>query len=184
MLMPAPAEFEGAFAAALERLRLYVDLRMGPALRANLEPDDVLQEAFLEGARAFDAKSPREPRAFAAWMCRITENLLRGQADRFAARKRRPTGPVVPLSGVAEFAAGTATGPVTAAARNEANERLRAALQAIDVDERDVLLRRYFAAETLDEIATASGRSITAVRRLLARATTRLGGDLLDGGSR
>jgi RNA polymerase sigma factor (sigma-70 family) len=81
-------------------------------------------------------------------------------------------------------AAGTATGPVTAAARNEANERLRAALQAIDVDERDVLLRRYFAAETLDEIATASGRSITAVRRLLARATTRLGGDLLDGGSR
>jgi RNA polymerase sigma-70 factor (ECF subfamily) len=172
-------EFDRQFARAADRLRLFIDLRLGAALRARLEPADVLQDAYVEGRRAFDARAPRDARGFAAWLCRITENRLRGLADHFGARKRRGPGAAVRLSAIAEAAVVHATGPVTGAARVEADQRLRAALSALHDDEREALLRRYFAEQTLDEIAAATGRSASAVRRLLARATARLGADLL-----
>lgn len=185
MTMPDDDDFDRLFAVAVDRLCLFLDLRMGPALRARLEADDVLQDVYLEGRRAFGTEAPRDARGFAAWMCRIVENCLRGHADHFGAKKRREPGPAIPISAVRDAARLSATGPVTAAARGEAHDRLRAALQTLAEDERDLVLRRFFAEQNLADIATATGRSETSVRRILARATTRLGVEVLSiGGSR
>ena len=181
MTMSDREDFDRCFAGAVGRLRLFIDLRLGATLRARLEPADVLQDGYVAGLRAFDAAAPRAPREFAAWMCRILENQLRGLADHFGARKRQAPGAAVPWSAVAELAPASATGPVTAAARVESQERLRTAMAGLADAEREVLLRRHFAEQTLEQIAAETSRSVAAVRRLLARATARLGAGMPGG---
>jgi RNA polymerase sigma factor (sigma-70 family) len=87
---------------------------------------------------------------------------------------------VAPLdSGIAAPAA--TTGPATGAARREEHERLASAIEALEPEEREAILARYFADRTVDEIAASLGRSPTAVRRLLGRAVVRLGERLRPG---
>src|SRR5258705_120811 len=63
-----------------------------------------------------------------------------------------------------------------AAALSEGKQRLADAMAALPDDERDVLLLRFFQDLALDDIAHRTGRSEAGVRRLLGRATARLGG--------
>lgn len=179
MSVPANEEFDRLFEQAAPRLLLFVDLRLGPALRARLDPDDVLQEAYLAGLSGFGADAPRAPRAFAAWMARVVENCLRGLADHFAARKRTPPGGATSLSAILERVRAGVTGPATAAARVDDGNRLRAVIEILPDDQRQALLQRYFADLDLETIAAGMGRSVSAVRRLLVKATARLGAALL-----
>lgn len=180
--MPAREEFERLFEQAAGRLLLFVDLRLGPALRARVEPQDVLQEAFLAGREGFGADAPRAPREFAAWMCRIVENVLRGLADHFGARKRTPPGEAARISAILQSVHARATGPLTAAGRADEHARLGQALGALDDEPREALVLRFFTDLGIDAIAERMGRSPSAVRRLLAKATARLGADLMQGG--
>lgn len=184
MPVSASDEFDRLFERAASRLLLFVDLRLGPALRARVEPQDVLQDAYVAGLEGFGEGAPREARAFAAWMARIVENRLRGLADHFAARKRTPPGSAARLSVILDRVRAGATGPATAAARGDDHERLRATITSLPDEQREALLQRYFAGLEIDAIAAHMGRSASAVRRLLAKATARLGADIVarDGG--
>ena len=59
------------FARAADRLLLFVRLRLGPALRPRLEPNDVLQEVFAHAHRDFGRFEPAagsDPdRSFVHW---------------------------------------------------------------------------------------------------------------------
>ena len=172
------------FASAAGRLALYVRLRLGPRLREQVDEADVLQETFLEAQRALAAFEPpgdpaRAGDAFGRWICRIAENRVRGLADHHGAQKRRPPGERARLSRVLELARASRTGPATAAAREEERERLGAAIETLPEDQREVLLARFFEDRTVDEIAARTGHGATTVRRMLGRATARLG-ELLE----
>lgn len=174
--------YDRLFALAADRVLLFLRVRMGPELRARLEPMDVLQEAYVEALEGFARFEYRGDDTFARWLCRIAENKIRGLAKYHGAKKRRPQG-VVPVSQVLDRAQARATGPVTAAARLESRAALEEALATLAVEEREALLMRYFEGSELADIADRTGRSVSAVRRLLGRATSRLGARLAGGES-
>ena len=66
-------------------------------------------------------------------------------------------------------------GPATSVVRRDERLRLVEALEALDPDDRDVLLLRHFEGRTIDAIAERTGRSPSAIRRTLGRVTAALG---------
>jgi len=177
------AAYDALFAVAAERARLFVRLRLGPALRTKLDVDDVLQEAYLEAHRSFGSFRYQGDGAFSRWLCRIIENRIRGLADHHDAKKRRAPEAMQRISRIEHRVAAARTGPQTAVLRGEQSARLVAAMDALDDAERETLLLRFFQDRTIDQIAHLTGRSPSAVRRLLGRSTRRLGTLLLDGGA-
>lgn len=167
--------FDALFALVAERLRVYVRLRTGPALGARLEPVEVLQETYLQAWRSRESFDFAGEREFLHWLCRIAENRLRDLAAGLGAAKRRPDGERVAFDGLLERARESATGPVTAAARSEARERLHDGLAELEDAEREVLLQRFFQGRELADIGARLGLSVSAVRRRLARGIERLG---------
>jgi len=172
--------YEALFAQAVDRLRLFVRVRLGKQLRAQLESEDVVQETYLAAHRDFPRFECRDKDAFARWLCCIAEHRIRGLADHHGAAKRTPPGVASPSA--AQRAPGAATGPVTAAARVEARERLAIALAELEDEAREVLLLRHFQGRTLDEIARLTGLSETTVRRRIGEGQRELGRRLRQGG--
>ena len=172
--------YDRLFSRATPRALLFVQLRLGPGLRGRVEEADVLQDAYLEAHAAFPRFLYQGEGSFSRWLCRIIENRLRGLADYHFAAKRSPARVPVRISQVIQLALSPATGPSTAADRRERHGRLARAMESLPVEDREVLLLRFFQDRTVDEIAHLMGRSPSAIRRALGRATTRLGGSLGD----
>ena len=170
--------YDQLFALASDRVRLYARLRLGPGLRSRVETDDVLQEAYLAAHKAFDRFRYEGEEAFTRWLCRIAENAIRGLSDHHRARKRTPPAGMARVSRILDRLHASATGPATAATRQEHAKRLIAGVDALADDEREVLLLRFFQGRTLDDIAHLTGRSPSTTRRLLGRATASLGAHL------
>jgi RNA polymerase sigma factor (sigma-70 family) len=175
----ASERFERLATATAERTVLFARLRLGPALRARLDAWDVLQDAYVDALGTFSSFRGDDAADFARWMCRIVENRIRALADHFAAAKRRPPAPLVPISRVMDAARASATGASTAIDRRAASERLERAVESLPPDEREVVLLRFFQDRTIDEISDLVGRSPTSVRRLLGNATSRVGETIL-----
>ena len=159
------------------RLRLYLRVRMGPALREKVEPEDALQETWLAAHGALDRYEDRGPDAFVRWLCGIAENVLRGLADHHGAKKRTATGPQRPIDSSLSLPAGT-TGDVTAVARREARDRLAEAVEGLPDEQREVLALRFFQGLTIDAISALVAEPATTVRRRLGRAAATLGARL------
>lgn len=167
--------YDRLFALGADRALLFIRLRLGARLRSKLDPMDVLQEAYLEAHKAFPSFSYTGDDAFSRWLNRIIENCIRGLADHHGAKKRKPPGEVRQVSRVLDQIRASGTGPVTAADRLDSRDRLARAMEKLEEEDRQVLLMRHFEDLTVDEIAHRLGRSPSATRRLLGRATTRLG---------
>jgi len=175
------AAYDRLFALAADKVLFFIRMRLRSPLREELEPLDVLQETYLEAHRSFGRFDPRGTGSFSRWLCRIAGRAISGLADRSGASKRRAPGRRRTISSVLESAAGTGVDPGEIAARREEIERLEGAMAALDDEERRAILLRYFEEETIEEMAAGLGRSPTAVRRLLGRATARLGERLEEG---
>ena len=174
--------YEALFAAAAERLLVYLELRLG-GLKARLDPLDALQETYLEAHRSFDRFRGQTLASFRAWLYAIADNRLLDLADHHGARKRSPQGEQVPVSQVIEELRGSRTGPGTAVARREEHERLRSALEALEPAEREAILLHHFHGLTREQVAERLGLTVKQARSLLARARWRLGSSLRDSGS-
>jgi len=167
--------FGALFEAASERLLLYIRTRLSGKLAGRLEPADVLQETGLAAFRDLAKFENRGRGALSRWLCAIAENRMRDLAGYHAAGKREPRGSEEALTAVLARAVRSATGPLTAAARDERHGRLVTLLEGLEEDERQALILRYFAGAKPAAIATELGRSESAVRRTLARAAARIG---------
>lgn len=180
---PSPPDvFDARFADAAERLHLFLRVRTGRALRAHEDSLDLLQETYLAARPAFGGFEDRGDGAFVRWLCRIAENCIRARADHHGAQKRRPPAELERVSQLlSRIAAGT-LGPATRAERQERREQLAAALAGLPRDEREAFVMRHFEGLELDAIAARLGTSATSVRRLLGRATLRLGEQLARAG--
>jgi RNA polymerase sigma-70 factor, ECF subfamily len=171
--LSAPEDAEALVAAATERARegdddalrllflLYADNVFGFVLaivRDEHDAEDITSEVFARLPRAL-SHYRMSSTPFAAWLLRVARNAA---LDHLRAQRS------VPLAEV------HATG---ATAELQARERLadlRAALEALPSDQRQVMLLRLVAGLTPAEVAARLDRSVDAVHALQHRARRRL----------
>ncbi len=128
--------------------------------------DDVAQEAFLRAYRNLDQL--RERQKFAAWLAIITRNVVahmqqkRGKEDEAAKASSRED-----LVEAPDFA------------RLELRKAVRDQIDMLEPEAREVLLLKYFAGKSSQEIAGILEQSDAAIRKRLQRAREALGERLL-----
>lgn len=167
-----------------DRLRRLIKLRLDHRLHGRLDPSDVLQETFLEYARALPeyVKNPEAP--FYLWLRCITGRKLRalhrkhlGTRMRDAGREVSIRGGALPEASSVSLAAqllGKITTPSQATLRAELQMQIQEALQEMEPLDREVLALRHYEQLSNRETAfvlelseaAASIRFIRALRRL------------------
>ncbi|HEV3025329.1 MAG TPA: sigma-70 family RNA polymerase sigma factor [Pirellulales bacterium] len=162
------AAYDRLFTLHADRALLFIRARLGPKLRAKVESQDVLQEAYLAAHQGFARFEYTDEGAFTRWLCRIIDNRIRDLGDHFGALKRQAV----------ELPRSDPTGPVTALDRAEHRAKVGRALDALDDDHRRVLLLRYFEGLSAEEAGQQMNRTAGAVRKLTARALADLGKQL------
>lgn len=171
----------------LPNLRQFVQRRMSPLLRAREGSEDVLQSSCREVLAAIDGCEFRGTEAFRGWLyTAVLHKLQKRERDTRAGRRdpRRERS----LDGAPSATEPPAAEPTPSQhlARAEEEQRLRAILQDLPEDYRQVLELARLAELPRAEIARRLGRSEASVRSLLTRAlralAERLGDDRTTGG--
>jgi RNA polymerase sigma-70 factor (ECF subfamily) len=162
--------FEQLFGLHSDRLLVFVRTKLGGALREKIDPEDVLQDAFVTALKSFDEFEYSDEGAFLRWMCRLIDYRLRDAYDYFTAKKRQ----AIPLPRSAP------TGPLTALGRAENRQQVEAALAKLSDEHREVLLLRYFEGLSAEEAGMRMNRSAGAIRNLAARALVELGRQMVS----
>jgi RNA polymerase sigma factor (sigma-70 family) len=123
------------------------------------EPDDLTSEVFERAFSALGRFSGGEAQ-FRSWIFTIAHHRLTDERRRVARRPVLADGevPDIPTGDVEDEAA-----------RRMATERVRRVCEGLAPDQRDVLLLRMLAALTVEEIATALGKTPGAVKALQRR---------------
>lgn len=125
------------------------------------EATDATQNAFVKAYQRLDAYDPTF--RFFSWIYRILTNECLN-----AIRDRRPTEPVTPDLAVT-------TTPVDALEADERREAIQAALLALPVDYREVIVLRHFAELSYEDIASTLGIPAKTVKSRLYSARQQLG---------
>jgi len=171
----------GALESLLERdlswIHARVRRRLGPLLRARAETDDFVQDAVAE-VLAYTPRFLLSNRAqFRALLAKIVENLLRDQHDHFSAYRRaihlerplpsdtrlqldQPRSPVPRPSEVAE--------------RHEWEAWVRLGLEALETEDRRILVKRNWDGLPFAQIAGELGITEDAARMRFHRSLARL----------
>lgn len=163
-------------------LLAYIERRLGAALRAKVEPDDILQEVGLEAVRSLERANLQERKPF-SWLCHLAE-LKIVDAHRFhigakkrSAKKERSLDRAAGNDGQAKFAdllVRSMTTPSAAFFRNAKEARLLAAMSELPEDQREALRLRYVEDMPSKEIAERLGKSDAAIRVMLTRSIQKL----------
>jgi RNA polymerase sigma-70 factor, ECF subfamily len=185
------------FAAHRERLRRMVQLRLDRRLQGRIDPDDVLQEAFLDAARRLGEYTANPANPPFIWLRYLTAQRLAtlhrihlGVKARDAGREVSLHSGPLPAADSRSLAAqllGRLTTPSRAAIRAEVQIKIQDALNAMDPIDREILALRHFEELTNTETAAvlglhkaaASNRYVRALRRLKDILSPMLG--LTDG---
>jgi RNA polymerase sigma-70 factor (ECF subfamily) len=170
----------------LAGLRAFVHLRLGRALRAKEESQDLVQSVCREALAEMPRFEVRSGRGFRDWILRMAENKIRdrrrywerdkrdvareieldaSRAPRAAAREDSPRD----FSGLADLMT-----PSRQAAGREELARLERAFRALPADYREVIVLARLRGWSHERIAEKLGRSELATRTLLSRALARL----------
>jgi RNA polymerase sigma-70 factor, ECF subfamily len=168
------AVLAGVFERLRPRLLAMIGRRIGSKLAARIDPEGVVQDAYLRARPRWQAMSPK-PADLDAWVYgqvldRLVE-LIRGSLGPEHDVDRDipwPDGSAVPL---AEHLVDSQTGPDTALSRAERCEVIRAALERLDPVDREILALRYFDGLSFAQIGAILGlKENTANARALRAA--------------
>jgi RNA polymerase sigma-70 factor (ECF subfamily) len=170
---------------SLHRQRIWrmIRFRMDRRLAARIDPDDVLQEAFLAARTRIDNFLAEPHRSFFVWLRMIALQTLFdqhrhhiGAEMRNAARDVRidqPDSSNTSLCLAAQLA-GTLTSPSQAAAGLEMVQQLEQAIASMAALDQEIIAMRHFEDLTNVESAEALGISPTAASNRYVRAIARL----------
>src|SRR5512135_366666 len=172
------------FTRERERLWRVIHFRLAEPLRGRLEPDDVLQEAFLAASQRLKHYAESPATSPFMWLRMIVNQTLidlhrqhRGAQKRDAAREVSVDAvPYVQATSasVAIQLVGVFTSPSGAAARADTLELVQAAIEQMDPIDREVLALRHFEELTNSEVAEALGIEQKAASIRYVRALRRL----------
>jgi RNA polymerase sigma-70 factor (ECF subfamily) len=176
------------FTRERERLWRVIHFRLAEPLRGRLEPDDVLQEAFLAASQRLKHYAESPATSPFIWLRMIVNQTLvdlhrqhLGAQRRDAAREVHldATGYVEATSAsVAIQLIGAFTSPTGAAARADTLALVQTAIEQMDPIDREVLALRHFEELTNSEVAEALGIEQKAASIRYVRALRRLKGIL------
>ena len=184
LLLEAKEGSDEALNRLLERctgkLLALIRLRMDRGLRARVESRDILNATLLKAFQRLDQFEKADGSSLMGWLARIAENELHDQRD-YHGRQRRDAAKVVALDhGFDGLEARVRSQTSRLILRDELG-RLEQALQALDEQQREVILLRKLEELSFSEVGERMGKSADACRMLLARAmaalTVRMQGD-------
>lgn len=166
-----------AFERLRPRLLALIERRVGRRLALRIDPEGVVQDAFLRARARWPTLDPR-PDDLDAWVFgQVRDRLIElvraalgpgRDVDRDAAW---PDGSADPL---AERLVESRTGPASALSRAERREAVRAALARLDPTDREILDLRYFAGLNFAQIGAILGLSQNAATKRALRAMVEL----------
>ena len=137
------------------------------------EAEDVAQEAFVNAYRSLATWRADGP--FGAWLRRIAVRLAVRQLGKRRAVAWLPATDSVPGEDtVAALPASMSSQPEHLALRAERASATRRAVADLDEPYREVVALRFFAEQSLDEIARATGRPLSTIKTQLRRGLLRL----------
>jgi RNA polymerase sigma-70 factor (ECF subfamily) len=163
-----------------EAFRFIVERESAPVIRACArilgdvhEAEDVAQEAFVIAYRSIGTW--RGDGAFGAWLSRIAVRIaLRRLAKRRAVPWARPGRPLDGTGPEEDIRAGIGVEPEVLALRAERAASARRAVANLDEPYREVVVLRFFAERSLEEISAITGRPLGTVKTHLRRGLLRL----------
>jgi RNA polymerase sigma-70 factor (ECF subfamily) len=155
-------------------LLIAIESRMGAELRQRLSAEDIWQETLLKAWNGRSGFTWQDTPSFRRWLLRIAENCIGDHRDYERAGKRdmRRNGSLPVQSGSSSdggsagpsFEPWGSTTPSRIASQKERAEKMRAALEGLPEDVREVVRLRLFEDLMLEEIAEKLGLGISAVR--------------------
>jgi RNA polymerase sigma-70 factor (ECF subfamily) len=160
-----------------------VALRLDPRLAARVDPSDVVQDVLAEADRRLDAYMRKQPLPFYPWLRQLAVDRLADQHRRHLRAGRRSVTREeqeawgLPGASAAElmdrlFALGDS--PSAAVRRDEVRDQVRAALEAMAEQEREVLILRYLEQLSAREVGAVLGIGEAAAKKRALRALRRL----------
>jgi RNA polymerase sigma-70 factor (ECF subfamily) len=170
------------------RLRKMVAYRLDPRLQARVDPSDVVQEVLAEASRKLPEYLKKRPLPFYPWLRQMAETRLLDlrrrhvDAQKRSVRREEPGVLALPDESAAELASRlvtSATSPSQRLVREEARQRVQAALTQLSPRDRQILELRHLEQLSVAETAAVLGISEAAVKTRHVRALQRLRG-LLD----
>jgi RNA polymerase sigma-70 factor, ECF subfamily len=181
-----PDAVEQLLAKQREPLRRMIDLRLDRRVSARLDASDVVQDVLLEASRRLRDYLQNPAMPFHLWLRHIAEDHIIDAHRRHHQAQKRNVEREQPL--VRPSLAGKSSvelagqlldherTPASAALHHELQQQLEAAVEALDEDDRDIILMRHFEQLSNQEIAdylglteaAASMRYLRAIRKLKA----------------
>lgn len=158
------------------------ELSIGRRWRHALDAGDVMQITYLEAFLQISRFRPEQAASFEAWLRRIAENNLRDAIRGMERQKQPPPSRRVPFTGPTDESftglydqlAAKGTTPSRAFARKDIQRLIEAALSKLPADYAQVVRLYDLEGKSMEEVATAMGRSSGAIHMLRARAHDRL----------
>ncbi|TAH38270.1 MAG: sigma-70 family RNA polymerase sigma factor [Planctomycetota bacterium] len=158
------------------RLLAMIMLRMGPAMRRRHDPEDVLQEVWLEIFKSLRTFDPARGVPFGGWAATIIRRAL----DRLNARDQGRPEPEAAFRdpndsepAIVEEAAPISS-PSLQAYRRESVEHLVDAVEALPAEQREAMASYWFDELPAGAIAERMGKTRQAVYMLVSRANKTL----------
>ena len=176
--------FVGLFESLRDRMRRLVHFRMDRRVRGRVDPEDVIQEAFLDARARLSHFIDGDFPGFFFWLRMVVAQTLSrthrahlGAQIRTVEREVSPgLGPDLPdtSASLSYHLMAQVTSPSRALDRDERSERLHQALQAMSPLDREIIALRHFEELSNSETATllqlrpqtASQRYVRAMERL------------------
>ena len=165
------------------QLHRMVAAHMDRRLAARVDPSDVVQEALADAARKLDGYLRERPLPFYPWLRRLAwERLVKLHRRHLRSQRRRidreePGVLGLPDESAVELAnclIDVRSGPGERLLREELRGRVRAALDRLPQNDREVLVLRYLEQMRHHDIAAVLGITVGAVKVRHVRALERL----------
>ena len=155
-------------------LRARVGTRLESALRGRIEPEDILQQVYLQVIREIDRFDDRGEDSFLHWVTTILDNKLI-DARRAAYRQSRNVARELPAAGdsywnLLDMIYADAGTPSRAARKDEAVGALLACVSGLSDLHRQVIQLRFLQGLPVGEVAAHLGKTDGAVVALTKRA--------------
>jgi RNA polymerase sigma-70 factor (ECF subfamily) len=166
------------------RLRRIVNFRLDRRIYGRVDPDDVLQEAYLNAQLRMKSILADRAETLFIWLRKILNQTLCDVHRRHLGTKKRTAKRDVSIHGgwstestsaaLALHLAGTLTSPSQAALRTEMAAQIDAALATLSPVDREILALRHFEELSNGEAAQVLGMTTQAASMRYVRALTRL----------
>ena len=167
-----------------ERLWKIVHFRMDVRMAGRLDPDDILQDAFLEACKRLHHYSAENQFSPFVWLRMMVRQTLIDSHRRHVQTKQRdatkevsgPVGgfPQATSVSLADFLSASVTTPSQSMAKSERNSQLQQAIQTMAPIDQEILALRHFEELTNKEIAEVLGIEQKAASIRYVRAVARL----------